>query len=159
EFKPETFCRPLPGVKYKVLDEAGDEVPGEGVRQGPLAVMAETVMNAYIGPEKEKKELERLTKQMKRGTWLYTGDVARLEGVEDDLKIVFLGRESDVRRVGKDFVRADNIDPVVQSIPGVDDAAGFVRGDAAGELHFAVAVVKSVKGLGEKDILEHCKAN
>ncbi len=159
EFKQETFLKPLPGVKYKVLDEAGDEVPGEGVRQGPLAVMAETVMNAYIGPEKEKKELERLTKQMKRGTWLYTGDMARLEGVDDEMKIVYLGRETDVKRIGKDCFRADAIDSVAQGIPGVEEAAGFLKGDAAGEIHFAVAVVKNTKGLGEKDVLEHCKAN
>ena len=158
EFKNETYCKPLPGVKYKVLDDAGDEVPGEGVRQGPLAVMAESVMDGYIGPEKDKKELERLTKQMKRGTWLYTGDIVRLEGVDEDMKITFIGRGTDVRKVGSEYLSAERIDSVVRQISGVEDAAGFVKEDTAGEAHFAVAVVKSAKQLGEKDVLEQCRA-
>ncbi len=158
ELTPEIEMRPLPGVKYKVLDDRGDEITGEGVKEGPLAVMAESVFEKYVGPEKDKKELEKDTKHMKRGTWLYTGDVVRLSGEDEELKIKFLGRQTDVIRNGKMFLAADPIDNAVKAIPGVEDAAGFFKQNMAGEEQVAVAVVKTGKGLGEKEVLDACAA-
>ncbi|NUM89123.1 MAG: acyl--CoA ligase, partial [Bdellovibrionales bacterium] len=88
--------------------------------------------------------------------WLYTGDVVRLSGEGEEMKLVFLGRQTDVIRNGKTFLTADPIDAAVKSIPGVEDAAGFFKQNMAGEEQVAVAVVKTGKGLGEKEIMDGC---
>ena len=152
DLEPGVHGKPLPGMKYKVLDDAGDEIEGPDRRVGPLAVSGPAVMQAYLGKEHEKD-----TKNSIRGTWLYTGDVAALEGEQDELKITYLGRKDDLLKVDGDYVTMDDIDAVLRKIPGLSDAAAFATKTSKSDTVPACAIVK-IQGsaLNENQILEFC---
>lgn len=141
------------GFRCKVLNDAGDEITGEGKREGPLAVTGEAVMTAFFHPD--KKLAEKDTKLTIRGTWFYTGEVARLEGADDELTIQPFGSADDVVKSGTSYYSAEKIDSFARELPEVMDAAGFVRKDEKGIPHFAVAVVRQGKNLNESHVLAH----
>jgi acyl-CoA synthetase (AMP-forming)/AMP-acid ligase II len=144
--------RGLAGMKYKVLDVAGDEIPGKGKREGYFAASGPSVMSGYMDLEKE-------TKNAIRGTWLYTGDYASLEGDGEELKITFLGRKDDlVLREGK-ILSSEPIDGGLKGLAGVQDGAGFPIKTMRGDWVFACAVVRAEKALlSEKQVMEHLAA-
>jgi acyl-CoA synthetase (AMP-forming)/AMP-acid ligase II len=144
-------CRLATGVKVKVLNATGDEIPGPNKREGLLAVTADFVMSGFFHPDKEIAG--EVTRNRLRGTWIYTGEIARLEGAGEDLSIAVLGKETDMIRVGNRFLSSREIDEKLKGFAGVADAAGFVRLDQKGEKEFSCAIVPQVKFIDEKAIL------
>ena len=142
--------RGLVGMKYRVLDSNGDEIPGKEKRTGLLAVMGPLVMHSYYDREKE-------TKLAIRGTWLHTGDIVTLEDEGEDLKITLIGRKEDVILIAGQPIPIPGIDATLKKIAGVHDAASFAARNAKGEQVLLCAVVK-VQGsaLTEKQVLDHC---
>jgi long-chain acyl-CoA synthetase len=140
--------RGVAGLKYKVVDSSGDEIPGREQREGLLCVTGPAVMSGYLDNEKE-------TKTTLRGTWLYTGDFARLEGDADELKITYLGRRDDVMRIEDKLLLPDGIERALKGFVGVADSAGFLIKTSKGELRFGCAAVRSPGStVTEKTILE-----
>lgn len=154
EFQSEIRGRALPGLKYKVLNDAGDEIEGPERKEGPLCVTGETVMTAYLHPD--PKIGEKATKQMKRGTWLYTGDIARMEGEGEELCVTYLGRQTDLLKTSDGYILLEKVDDALRGAAGVLEGAAFVRMDERGEPHMACAVVKQSKAAGAPEILAHC---
>ncbi|OFZ54091.1 MAG: hypothetical protein A2428_13200 [Bdellovibrionales bacterium RIFOXYC1_FULL_54_43] len=149
--------KPLPGMKYKVLDANGDLIEGNDLRTGYLAVMGPTVMSGYQSSE---KGIEKETKSKIRGTWLYTGDVARLEGDGEELKITIIGRKDDLLQAGNEYISMDEVTDALKRVHGVEDAAAFVVKRVKGDFVIAGAVVKATGGsLNEKQIIESCAKN
>ncbi len=145
-----TGGRGLPGLKYKVLDSQGDLIDSKDSRAGLLAVTGATVMNGYPDMDKE-------TKSALRGTWLYTGDIARLEGDGDDLRIHFIGRKEDVVEVDGEFTLPNSVDRILRSIPGVKDGAAFVSKTSKNTPIVVAAIVKQENHvLSEKQVLDAC---
>lgn len=140
------------GVKAKVLNESGDEIPGAARREGPLAVTSDYVMPGFFHPDKEIAG--ELTRNRLRGTWIYTGEIARLEGAGEDLSIAVLGKETDMIRVGNRYLSPREIDDAAKTFPGVADAAGFVRLTQKGEKVFACAIVPQTKSIDDKGLLQ-----
>ena len=150
--EPGVHGKALPGMKYKVMDDNGDEIEGSDRRVGHLAVCSPTLMQAYYG-----KDLEKETKNSIRGTWLYTGDIAALEGEGDELKLTFLGRKEDLIQVDGDYTPMDELDLLLRKIPGLTDGAGFVTKNSKNQLVVACAVVKNPgTSVHEKTILDVC---
>ena len=144
-------------MKYKVLDENGDEVEGRGPRTGLLAVTSPSTMSRYYLPVAQ--ESDKATKQVIRGSWLYTGDLVTLEGEYEDLRLDFLGRRSDILMDERDYLFPQSIDQALRGHAGVQEAAGFIVKDALSRLVFACAVVKVPGTAGnEKRILDWCKS-
>lgn len=143
--------KPLPGFKVKVLNTSGDEIEGGERREGPLAVMAESVMAAYFHPDKEKAA--QASRLRIRGTWLYTGEIARLEGEKDEVSVAVLGRVDDMLPEGKTFVSPRAIDERAKEMQGVSDAAAFVMSGRAGEKFFALALVAEAKSLADAVVM------
>lgn len=146
----------LAGLKYKVLDEAGDAVETSERRTGRLAVSGPSVMTGYSGPDKD--ENKAATRDKLRGTWLYTGDIATLEGDGDELRITFLGREEDVIELKGRLVLPDSVDYALRGLKGIQDGAGFVTKTEMGKKVLAVAVVR-VNGakVSDHDVLAHIR--
>jgi acyl-coenzyme A synthetase/AMP-(fatty) acid ligase len=145
----------LPGFRYKVLNDEGDEIAGPGMREGPLAITGETVMGAFFHPDKEAAE--KASKLTVRGTWFYTGDVGRLEGENDELTVRCLGPGTDVLRANGRYLVPEKIDEIARGVPDVTDAAAFVRRDEKDQPSFALAVVRQGKNLSEATILTQLK--
>lgn len=138
----------LVGMKYKVMDDNGDEVEGKGRRVGQLAVGSPSVMPGYFEREKE-------TKNALRGTWLYTGDIAALDGDQDDLKISYLGRKDDMIKVDGQLFSVSATDMALRAHPAIQDAATFVIKDGRGKPVVVCAVVRKVGAvLNEKQVLD-----
>lgn len=144
--------RPCVNFKCKVLDAAGDEIAGPSTREGPLAVMSETVSTGFFHPDEELAA--QTTRNKIRGTWLYTGEIARLEGEGAETTIAVLGKATDMIAKGKNYLSPRRIDDIAKSLPGITDAAGFVREDKNGSVSFACAVVVESKTIRENDILQ-----
>ncbi|MGZ3694227.1 MAG: class I adenylate-forming enzyme family protein [Bdellovibrionota bacterium] len=145
--------RPITGVKCKVIDANGDEIPGPGRREGLLCVTSEFVMDGYFHPNKE--QAAAATRFALRGTWFYTQEIARLEGEGDQVTVAVLGKVADMLPAsrGFGFVSPREMDDHARSIPGVQDAAGFVRENEDGERFFACAVIPERKNLSQATVL------
>lgn len=142
---------PLPGVRIAVLSEGGEEIAGPDRREGLLTVMADSITRKYFHskPELAEKKLRELS----RGTWLKADDVARLENDGDNLTVAVLGKASDMLLAEGNYLSPRPIDAVAMKVPGVTDAAGFVRFDRENGPTFAVALVMDGGKVNEKDIL------
>jgi acyl-CoA synthetase (AMP-forming)/AMP-acid ligase II len=143
----------LPGFKYKVLNDAGDEVAGPAFREGPLAVAGETIMAAFFHPDKGMAD--KASKTTIRGTWFYTQEAARLEGEEAEIKVKPLGALPEVIKSGAKYFTPEPIDEAARELSDVAEAAAFVRVDEKGAPSFAIAVVRSGKTLSEGAVLQH----
>lgn len=149
------FGKALSGTKYKVMDENGDEILEKGHRVGLLAISGAAVMTGYYGKEHEKE-----TKGALRGTWLYTGDYAALNGEGDEIEIEFVGRKDDVMKTEGMVKSLAQMEAVLRKIPGLQDAAGFVARNTRNQLIPMAALVK-IQGspLSEKQAMEFCDAH
>jgi malonyl-CoA/methylmalonyl-CoA synthetase len=145
----------LPGFKYKVLNQEGDEITGEGMREGPLAVASESLMTAFHHPD--RAAAEKASKLTIRGTWFYTGDIAQLEGEKDLVSIKPLGPQGELIYSGTRHLQPVKIDEIARGINDLTDAAAFVRINDQGDSAFAVAAVKQSKLLSETHVLQALK--
>ncbi|MCO5143160.1 MAG: acyl--CoA ligase [Oligoflexia bacterium] len=142
--------KPAQGVKCKVLNESGDEIEGDAKREGPLAVTAEYAMNSFYHPDKDLAA--EATRHRVRGTWIYTGEIARLEGEGEDLTIAVLGKAIDMIKTSSGYLSPRPIDDAAKSVTGIADAAGFVKFNNKGEPSFSCAVVYEAKPLNDSDV-------
>ena len=103
---------PLPGVKFRVVDDAGDEVPMGGV--GELWLSGPGVLKGYHGsPEASAGALTD-------DGWLRTGDLAR----RGPLGVInFEGRMKDVIKRGGYSVYAVEVEQLLEDHPDVLEAA------------------------------------
>ena len=158
----QCICHGLAGFKYKVLDENKDEILSKGTRapktrEGLLALTAPTIMMGYMNEEQKIDEKE--TKQAIRGTWLYTGDLARLEEDGDEIKVTFLGRLENAIAKDKQYILPNKIDYALRGVTGIQEAAGFSIDDTKGKKVLACAVVRAPKcSLNETQVIELCKS-
>jgi len=150
-----TFLKPLAGFKYKVLDENGDTIESDEACVGHLALMAPTVMTGY---QSASPDIEKLSKISIRGTWLYTGDIARLEkDEEENLSIAILGRKDELIKIHGDYVDLEEIRAFLPSLPGVIEGAGFVCKTATEEKILVIAVVKAPAAvITDKQVSDAC---
>ncbi len=142
---------PVAGVRLQVLNDEGEEIPGSGPREGRLMAMAEYVATGYYHPDPKiasKGNADRF-----RGTWLKTGDVARLDGEDNETTVAVLGRMDGMLLREGVFLSPRRIDDAASQIPGVAEAAGFVRINKDEEAEFACAVVSAGGKLSENEIL------
>jgi long-chain acyl-CoA synthetase len=103
---------PLPGYRFKVVDDLGREVPPGAV--GELLLRGPGVLDGYH--EDDAATASALTED----GWLRTGDLARrgpLGGV------VFAGRKKDVLMVGGYSVGAGEVESALEAHPDVLEAA------------------------------------
>jgi benzoate-CoA ligase family protein len=116
---PGSAGRPLDGFEVRVVDRAGRGAP-EG-RTGRLLVRGPTLFAGYWG----RPELSRAAYQ---GTWLRTGDLARLvEG-----RVFHEGRVDDLLKVGGMWISPREIEDVLRGHPDVRDAAVALLDDGSG---------------------------
>jgi malonyl-CoA/methylmalonyl-CoA synthetase len=109
--RPGFVGKPLPGVRVRIVDEAGAPLP-EGV-SGELEVQGPSVFSEYWGRPEE-------TQASFRDGWFRTGDVA----IVDDGSYRLLGRTSvDIIKTGGFKVSALEIEEVLRTHPAIAECA------------------------------------
>jgi acyl-CoA synthetase (AMP-forming)/AMP-acid ligase II len=138
--------KPLPDVEVRIVDEDGADVAqGEN---GEIVAKGQRLMKGYWNREEA-------TKETLRGGWLYTGDL----GYWDEDGYIFLsGRAKDFIKRGGEMIAPEEVEQIIMSHPGVDEAAIIGIPDIEwGERVRALVVKKPGAELSMTDVVEHCR--
>lgn len=149
---PLPIGRPLPYVRYRIVDERGNAVPPSG--QGNLLVAAPTVMAGYVSRERVTGAARLAEPTAAAAEYYATKDVVSLG---DDGYVYFHGRTDSVVKANGFRVNTLEVEDHLRSFPRVDEAAVVaVPDDVAGSR--IVAVVRLVEGAqcSVLDLKLHC---
>ncbi|MFD6433670.1 class I adenylate-forming enzyme family protein [Streptomyces venezuelae] len=137
--------RPMPGVRVRVVDERGDEVPrGE---EGALLVRTPAMFTHYLGDADA-------TRRAFADGWYRTGDVVRV-GPEGHLHLV--GRKDSFINVGGKKVNPLEVEQVLLAHPSVVEAVVWGETtDDGGERVRASVVARPP--LPATELTSHCRA-
>ena len=114
--------RPMPPVEFRVVDEAGRELPPGEIGQ---------LLVHNPGREREYFDDPEATASAWVDGWLHTGDLARLD---EDGYLYLVGRQKDVIIRGGNNVHAADVEAVLYEHPAVQEAVvAGVAHDVLGE--------------------------
>jgi len=151
--KPGSIGLPFPDTDIKIVDleEGTREVKLD--EEGELCICAPQVMKGYWNkPEETAKTLRR---DASGRTWLYTGDVARMDA---DGYTYIIQRKKDMIIVGGFNVYPTDVESVLYTHPAVMEAAVIGIPDAyRGEVVKAFVVLKAGASAIPEQLIEHCK--
>jgi long-chain acyl-CoA synthetase len=151
--KPGSIGLPLPDTDIKLVDlETGQhEVPvGE---EGELCIAGPQVMKGYWN-RPEETAIALRTDEAGR-TWLYTGDVARMD---EDGYFYIVQRKKDMIIVSGFNVYPSEVEGVLYTHPSVMEAAVIGVPDSyRGEVVKACVVLKGGATATAEELIEHCK--
>lgn len=136
----------IPGVKAKVVDDSGNDLPAS--QTGELLIQGVNVMKGYYNNEEA-------TSEVIRDNWLHTGDLAR---IDEDGYIFLTGRKKRMIITSGFNVYPREIEIVLNAHPQIKDS--FVVGMPdlmRGELVKALVIKKNGSLLDEKSVLKHCR--
>ncbi|WP_047151029.1 long-chain-fatty-acid--CoA ligase [Aneurinibacillus tyrosinisolvens] len=144
--KPGSIGVDIPGVRNKIVDEEGEELPRGQV--GELIVQGPNVMKGYLNlPEETAMTLQN--------GWLHTGDMAYMD---EDGYIFIVDRKKDLIIVGGYNVYPREVEEVLYHHPQVVEAAVIGAPDEnQGEIVQAY-VVRQDDSLTEEALREHCRS-
>ncbi len=134
------------GLEFAVVDKNDHPLPpgqvGELVQRGPLN------MKGYLGnPE--------ATAEILRNGWLHTGDLARMD---EDGYIYIVDRKKDVIIRGGFNIYPAEVEAVLYTFPGVQEAAVFgVSDKRKGETVAAAIRPKAGSVISEEEVIAHCR--
>ncbi len=145
ERKPGSVGLPLPRILVRICDEASNTV--EDGQIGVLQVKGPNVFKGYW------KKPEKTAEEFTDDGYFGTGDLARLD---TDGYIEIIGREKDLIISGGYNVYPKEIELLIDSVPGVSEAAVFgVPHPDFGEAVVAAIVPDGVDSISGADVLEH----
>lgn len=151
--KPGSIGLPLPDTDIKIVDlEAGEhEVPlGE---EGELCIAGPQVMKGYW--DRPDETAIALRKDASGRTWLYTGDVARMD---EDGYTYIVQRKKDMIIVSGFNVYPSEVESVLYTHPSVMEAAVIgVPDPYRGEAVKAFVVLKAGASAAPEELVEHCQ--
>lgn len=103
--------RPMCGVEVRIVDDAGEPLPADGVAVGELQVRGPWITGGYyLGRDAEKFD----------GGWLRTGDVGRIDA---DGFVTLTDRAKDVIKSGGEWISSVELENHLIGHPGVLEAA------------------------------------
>jgi len=143
--KPDSIGIPVPGTDVRLVDDEGQAVPVGAA--GELIVRGPQVMQAYWNRPDET------VKALKDG-WLYTGDVAVMDG-DGFFRIV--DRKKDMILVSGFNVYPNEVEDVIAAMDEVLEVGVIgVPDERSGEAVRAY-IVPLAAGLTEETVREHCR--
>jgi long-chain acyl-CoA synthetase len=138
---------PIPGTEIKVIDEAGNEQPVDGL--GELCIRGAQVMAGYWNQPEQ-------TAQTVVEGWLHTGDIVT---VDNEGYITIVDRLKDMIIVSGFNVYPNELEQVLTTHQDVSQCAAVgVPDDKAGEV-VKMFIVRSNSSLTESQVIEFCKKN
>ncbi|MGW4247683.1 AMP-binding enzyme, partial [Nocardia sp. NPDC004722] len=143
--RPGWVGLPLPGVRTRLVDHAGDLVAPDGETLGSLEISGATVFEGYL--DRAAATAESFTAD----GWFRTGDIAV---VDQDGFHRIVGRESvDLIKCGGYRIGAGEIEQTLLSYPGIREAAVVGEADADLGQRIVAYVVGSVND--HQSVIDH----
>ncbi|KAL4853302.1 4-hydroxybutyrate--CoA ligase 2 [Chlorella vulgaris] len=143
--------RPFLLVDVRVVDEEGIDVAKNGQQVGEVWVRGPTVFSGYFGVPAATAE------SFAEGEWFKTGDLATA-GPNGYIQVV--DRKKDMLLVGGENVYTTEVEAVLESHPGVHQAAVFgVPSRVMGELVGAAVTLRpevTAQATSSKELIEWC---
>ncbi len=137
--------RPLPDVEIKVRDEDGKMLPLGQV--GEIIIRTPRIMKGYAGREDDAALGDG---------WRATGD---LGWIDEEGYIFFAGRKDDMIIRGGENIAPAEVETVLMSHPGVDEAAVIgVPSVEWGQTVKAYVVRRSGGDLSSTEIIDYCRS-
>ncbi|MCA1556915.1 MAG: long-chain fatty acid--CoA ligase [Acidobacteria bacterium] len=151
--KPGSIGLPLPDTDIKIVDlETGTHEVGIG-EEGELCIAGPQVMKGYWNREDETRIA--LREDAEGRTWLYTGDVARMD--EDGYSYI-VQRKKDMIIVSGFNVYPSEVEGVLYTHPAVMECGVIGVPDSyRGEAVKAFVVLKQGASATTEELVEHCK--
>jgi long-chain acyl-CoA synthetase len=151
--KPGSIGLPIADTDVKIVDlEAGEREVALG-EEGELCIAGPQVMMGYWNQPEETAIA--LRKDQTGRTWLYTGDVARMD---DDGYFYIVQRKKDMIIVSGFKVYPSEVEDVLYTHPAILEAAVIGVPDSyRGEAVKACIVFKQGANASAEDIKAHCK--
>ncbi|QKZ12865.1 fatty acid--CoA ligase [Spirosoma sp. KUDC1026] len=141
--------RTAPFVEFKLLDDAGNDVPHDGQSVGELLVRAPWLTQGYYqDPEREVA--------LWQGGWLHTGDVA---SISPDNWVQIADRLKDVIKTGGEWVSSLDMENVLSQLEGIAESAVVgITSERWGERPHALIVPKPGFELTEVSIKQQLQS-
>lgn len=144
--KPESVGQPIPSVEVRIVDDRDQDVPAGEV--GELLVRGPNVAAGYLNLPEE-------TARTFRNGWLYTGDMARMDG---DGYLYIVERKKDLIIRGGFNIYPRDIEEVLHGHPAVRDAVAVGKPDpVVGEEAVVYVELREGESATEKSLLRHCR--
>ncbi|MCP4654446.1 MAG: long-chain-fatty-acid--CoA ligase [bacterium] len=141
--------RAVLGVRLRVVDEAGEDVPADGRAVGEIVARGDRITPGYW-------RLPEATAEAFRDGWFHTGDLATIDP-EGFVNIV--DRKKDVIITGGELVYSTEVENALYEHPAVLEAAVVgVPDDRLGETVRAVVVVRAGRTATPEELITHCRA-
>jgi len=137
------FC-----VDMKIVDEAGESLPWDGVQAGELLVRGHAVVNQYYGDGGEAA----FSTDAAGRRWFATGDVARIspEGV-----MHISDRTKDVIKSGGEWISSIELENIAMSHPAILEAAVIaIPHERWGERPLLIVVARPGVEVSRQSLLE-----
>ncbi len=129
--RPLSVGRPVPGVRVRIVDEDGRDLPDGEV--GEVAIAGHNIMKGYW----KNPEATAITV---RNGWLMTGDLGRLDS---DGYLYIVGRAKEMMIVAGHNVYPGEVERVIKQHPSVLEAVAYgVPDERAGEEVRAAVVLR-----------------
>ncbi|MFO8036359.1 MAG: fatty acid--CoA ligase [Anaerolineales bacterium] len=136
---------PLVGVRIRVTDEEGNDVPRDEKSIGEIVVRGNQVMDRYL---KDQEETEATI----RDGWLHTGDMAV---VDEEGYITIVDRKKDIIISGGENISSVEVEKVIQNHPAVFEVVVIgVPDEKWGEVPKALVVLKPGKSASAEEIID-----
>ena len=101
-----------PGLRIRIVDDAGNEVPHDGQSMGRLLIQGPWIASAYYKEEPTEEKFP--------GGWLDTGDVATLD---EEGYMAIADRSKDLVKSGGEWISSVDLENSIMAVPGVAEAA------------------------------------
>jgi long-chain acyl-CoA synthetase len=146
--KPGSVGPPLDGVKVKIINESGQELPAGEV--GEICIRGPNVMKGYLNQPEATAEV------LKEG-WLHTGDLGK---VDQDGYVYIVDRKKDMIIVGGFNVYPREVEEFLQKHPMVAEAAVIgIPDEKRGEAPKAFVVLKPGQKIAPRELISYCRKN
>jgi fatty-acyl-CoA synthase len=140
---------PLVGVRIRVVDENGKDVPPDEKSIGEIVVRGNQVMHEYI------KDREATDAAIVDG-WFHTGDMAIMD---DEGYITIVDRKKDIIISGGENISSVEVEKVIRNHPAVFEVVVIgVPDEKWGEVTKALIVLKPGENVSTDDIIAYVRS-
>ncbi|MFN0088119.1 MAG: long-chain fatty acid--CoA ligase [Blastocatellia bacterium] len=101
-----------PGLRIRIIDDAGKEVARDGQSMGRLLIKGPWIASSYFKEEPTEEKFP--------GGWLDTGDVATLD---EEGYMAIADRSKDLVKSGGEWISSVDLENSIMAVPGVAEAA------------------------------------